>query len=89
MSTGLPSILIIDISAIATVPLAVVDEFKELQRELAMRKTEVWFASVPPMTLAMARRLPAWNEIEESGRYFTTVLAAAHAYLAVQSTGAQ
>jgi sulfate permease, SulP family len=81
------SILILDISAIARVPLAVVDEFRELQRELAMRETEVWFASVPPKTLAMARQLPSWNDIEGSGRYFTTVLSAARAYLAARSLG--
>ncbi len=79
--------LIIDLSAVTVVPLSVVDEWCQLERGLIGRTTEIWFRAIPPRALALARQLPRWGEMEASGRYFPTALAAARAYVAARAIG--
>ena len=72
--------LVVDTSAIARVSLTVVDELPELERELAAGHVTLWIAGMPPRTLALARRLPRWEELESHGRLFPTALAAVRVY---------
>ena len=65
------------------------DEFADLERELAARGVTLWIAALPPHALALARRLPRWDEFESEGRLFPTALAAVRAYRSRQHLDAR
>src|SRR5262249_42282106 len=53
-----PEILVIDGTALAGLPVTVIDQFADLRRELDARHAQVWIAGLPPRSLATAQLLP-------------------------------
>ncbi len=76
-----PRTLLIDATAVAALPVTVLEQVYALEEELSSRNVEVWFAAMPPQTLATASKAPRWREFEEAGRIHPTSLAAVRAYL--------
>ena len=58
-----PSLLIVDATVQALLPVTVIDQLQDLERELAERDVELWFA-VPlgPGALATAAKDPAMEQ---------------------------
>jgi high affinity sulfate transporter 1 len=73
-------VLVLDLTTLGEVPLAVVDEYPQLAQALTERGVEIWAAGLTPRALALARRLPAWQRIDEEGRLFPTSLAAVRTF---------
>ena len=67
----------LDTSAVPGLPVTVLDQFADLQRELDARGVTLWIAALPPRALATARQLPGWADRgSRAGRMFPTSLAA-------------
>ena len=75
-----PQVMVLDASAVGMLSATALGEFGELERGLGERGVELWIASLPPRSLATARKTPRWVEVEAAGRVFPTSLAAAQAY---------
>ena len=75
-------VVVLDQTAMAGVPMTVIDENLVLNSELAGRGVELWVAAVQPSALEAARKLPGWREAEANGRVHQTSLSALRAYLA-------
>jgi sulfate permease, SulP family len=73
-------VLVLDASAVGQLPVTVIDEFAELERELGDRGASLRIAALPPRALRTARQTPRWQELEEAGRLYPTALAAAQAF---------
>ena len=73
-------VLLLDGTALGEFPLAVLTEFAQLQRDLNERNVSLWFSSLPPAALELARQLPHWSEFEEEDRAFVSTAAAVHAF---------
>ena len=71
-----PDTLVIDCTALGMAPITVMDQFADLERELAARHVRFWVAALPPRSLATARLTPRWDELASAGRLFPTALAA-------------
>jgi sulfate permease, SulP family len=76
-----PRTVVVDVSAAPVLPVTVLDEFADLQRELDTRGVTLWIAALPPQALATARQQPGWAAAVSAGRVFPTSLAAARAYV--------
>jgi MFS superfamily sulfate permease-like transporter len=77
-----PDTLVLDMSAVARMPLTALDHFADLEAELVGRDVRCWIAGLPPQSLATARQLPRWDEMASAGRLFPTALAAVRAFRA-------
>jgi hypothetical protein len=75
------TVAVFDATAAARVPVSVIDEFPQLQRDLADLGVTIWIAALPPEAHRTAREIPAWQELEEAGRVHATALAAVQAFL--------
>ncbi len=73
--------LVVDVSAAPVLPVTVLDEFADLQREFDSRGVTLWVAALPPRALDTARQMPGWAAAEAAGRIHPTSLAAAKAYV--------
>ena len=76
-------VLVVDATAVAQLPLTVVAEFAQLERDLHDRGVILWIAGLPPRALQTARRLALWAELDQAGRLHASALAATHAYRAM------
>ena len=76
-----PQTVVVDVSAAPVIPVTVLDEFADLQREFDARGVTLWVAALPPRALATARQLPGWGDADAAGRVFPTSPAAAKAYV--------
>ena len=70
----------LDATAVGMLPVTVIDQVADLERELAARDVVFWIAALPPRTLATARRAPRWDELVRDGRLYPTSLAAIRHY---------
>ena len=77
-----PDTVVIDLSAVAQTTVTVALQFEDLEREVSAQGVRLWVAALPPRALELARHMPRWVEMEESGRTFPTALAATRAYRA-------
>ncbi|HEU4839824.1 MAG TPA: hypothetical protein VFT09_00230, partial [Ilumatobacteraceae bacterium] len=75
-----PDVLVLDATAVGMLPVTVIDQFADLERELAARDVIFWIAALPPRTLATARRTPRWDELIGDRRLYPTSLAAIRHY---------
>jgi high affinity sulfate transporter 1 len=75
-----PEVLVLDATAVGMLPVTVIDQFADLERELAARDVTFWIAALPPRTLATARRTPRWDELVGDRRLYPTSLAAIRHY---------
>jgi sulfate permease, SulP family len=73
-------VLVLDATALARLPVTVIDEVAELERELGYRDVELWIAALPPVALRTARQTPRWREFDDAGRVYPTALAAVAAF---------
>ena len=71
-------------SAVAKLSVSAAMQFADLDREIRSRRAAVWIAAVPPQTLAVARDMPRFVDIEQAGRVFPTALAALRADTAIR-----
>jgi MFS superfamily sulfate permease-like transporter len=88
VDTAEPRVLVLDVTALVGLPVTVLDQFADLQRELDSSGVELWVAALTPRALATARQLPHWSDAERDGRIFPTSLAAVRAYVGSSSKGA-
>ena len=75
-----PTTVVVDVSAATVLPVTVLDEFADLQRELDRRNVTLWVAALPPRALETAKQMPGWADAVAAGRVFPTSLAAATTY---------
>jgi MFS superfamily sulfate permease-like transporter len=76
-----PTTLLLDASSVPALTVTVLEQFGDLQRELDARDVTMWFAALPPRSLATAQQLPGWQAAAAEGRVFPTALAAVRAYV--------
>ena len=76
-----PRVLIVDCTTQSAVPVSVIDQFPDLERELERRDVTLWVAALPPRALATARMTPRWQDFVDAGRVFPTTLAAVKAFV--------
>ena len=75
-----PDVLVLDCSAVAMLPVTVIDEVPSLDRALGERGVTFWVAALTPRALATAKLLPLWKELDDAGRIHPTALAAVRAF---------
>ena len=80
-----PTLLVVDATVQALLPVTVIDQLQDIERELAARDVELWIAALPPRSLATARKTPRWRELEAAGRVHPTALAAVRAFRSRQT----
>ena len=71
--------VVVDASTLGMVSLAVVDQFADLERDLAEGGATLVVAGLSPPASALARRSPRWRELAAAGRVPPTALAAVRA----------
>jgi MFS superfamily sulfate permease-like transporter len=76
-----PTTLLLDASSVPALTVTVLEQFGDLQNELESRDVTMWFAALPPRSLATAQQLPGWQAAAAEGRVFPTALAALRAYV--------
>jgi sulfate permease, SulP family len=72
--------LVLDLSAVAVLSVTAAMQYADLEREIASRGATLWIAAVPPRTLAAARQMGPFADLEAAGQVFPTALAAMRAY---------
>jgi hypothetical protein len=75
-------VLVLDATALARLPITVIEQFAELERELGDRGVTVWVAALPPTALQLARQTPRWQELDQADRLYPTAGAALRAFQA-------
>ena len=70
----------LDATALARLTITVVEQFGELERELADRGVSLWIAALPPKALHTARQTPRWRDLDQAGRLYPTALTALRAF---------
>lgn len=73
-------VLLVDGTTLGRLPLTVVNQVADLERELGSRDVELWVAGLPPDALATARATERWPELEAAGRVHEAVGSAIRAY---------
>jgi high affinity sulfate transporter 1 len=81
-----PTTLLLDASSVPALTVTVLEQFGDLQRELDARDVTMWFAALPPRSLATAQQLPGWQAAAAEGRVFPTALAAVRTYVETDAT---
>jgi high affinity sulfate transporter 1 len=75
-----PTTVVVDITVQTRVPVTVIDQFGDLERELARRDVELWIAGLPPRAEAAVSTTPGWQDMVAAGRIFPTALASVRAF---------
>jgi MFS superfamily sulfate permease-like transporter len=73
-------VLVVDTTAQTQLPVTVINEVEELERELLSRHVELWIVGLPPRARHTAEQLPRWTELQRSGRIHDSSLAAVRAH---------
>jgi len=73
-------VLVLDTTAQTQLPVTVINEVDELERELGTRHVELSIAALPPRARQTAEQLSRWSELERAGRVHDTSLAAVRAF---------
>jgi MFS superfamily sulfate permease-like transporter len=76
-----PTTLLLDASSVPALTVTVLEQFGDLQNQLEARDVTMWFAALPPRSLATVQQLPGWQAAAAEGRVFPTALAAVRAYV--------
>jgi len=74
------TVVVLDATALAKVPVTVIDQVAELEHDLGERDVALWIAALPPDALRTARLTTRWQEFDQEGRVHPTALAAVRAY---------
>jgi sulfate permease, SulP family len=77
-----PRVLLLDLSAVPDADTTATSVLAERADRLASSGTGLWLAAMTDRVLALARRGPRWDQLEEAGRVFPTVAAAVEAFQA-------
>lgn len=75
-------VLVLDLTSAGPLPYTVLDQARDLDRELRSRGVELWASGLPQSARDRVDTIALWHELEDHGRVHPTAIAAVRAHRA-------